>query len=220
MPRPQPTTPDPQPLSSNARSILSLVLIAYLFGLWVLLSCPLGNEYMSGLHKRLGGLYQAVMGESLAISVTGSPYYIHSGEPFSDDHLLMIELTEGERAGETVTINDQFASGSQAQQRLRLLAIYIALQVRIGEDAPPAQFAKSLAAHTFQESGATRGVFRLRRHMFQPMDLAAGAAEDADDASYFETVYEADVWLDRDGQVQVLKRSSLEHVAPAVESQS
>ncbi|MCC9609460.1 hypothetical protein LOC68_05100 [Blastopirellula sp. JC732] len=219
MSAPQQTTADPQPLSSNVRSILSLALIPYLFGLWVLLSCPLGNEYMSGLHKRLGGLYQATMGETLGISVTGSPYFVHSGEPFSEDHLLELELTEGPGAGETIVFNNAFVHGSQAQQRVGTLATFMAVQASIGEDGIPAQFAKSLSAHAFHDSGAKRGVFRLRRHLFQPMDLGVGAATDPNAPSYFEKVYEADVWLDRDGQVQVLKRDSIEHVAPAVESQ-
>ncbi|MFI4875658.1 MAG: hypothetical protein ACIALR_09985 [Blastopirellula sp. JB062] len=215
-----PVAPDPKPLSSNVRSILSLALIAYLFGLWVLLSSPLGEDYMSELQKRVGGLVQATMGEPLALSVTGVPYYVHSGEPVSDDHVLQVELTEGDSAGRTITINEQFAPGSAARQRLQKLSTYIALQVRIGEDAPPAQFAKSISAQAFRDSGATRGVFRLRRHMFQPMELGVGAAADPNDPSYFEQIYEADVWVDRDGQVQVLKRSSQEHVAPAVETQS
>ncbi|TWT30603.1 hypothetical protein [Blastopirellula retiformator] len=220
MTTPQPSTPDPQPLSSNVRSILSLALIPYLFGLWVLLSCPLGNEYMSGLHRRLGGLFQSTMGEMLGISVTGSPYYVHSGDPFSDDHLLELEVTEGPGKGETIVFNDAFVSGSQAETRLRTLAAFIAVQARMGEDGIPAQFAKSLAAQAFADSGAKRGVFRVRRHMFQPMELEVGAATDPNALGYFEQIYEADVWLDRDGQVQVLKRDSLEHVAPAVESQS
>ncbi|PQO45137.1 hypothetical protein [Blastopirellula marina] len=216
---PPPPTPDPKPLSSNVRSIISLALIAYLFGVWVLLSCPLGNEYMSELHKRIGGLYQATLGETLGLSVTGSPYYIHSGEPFNDDHLLELELTEGEGAGQTIHYNEIFAGGSQANQRMQSLAHYVAMQVRMGEDGEAAQFAKSLAAQTFRDSGANRGVFRVRRHTFQPMELAAGQSEDPNAPGYFEQVYSADVWLDRDGKVQVLKRDSLEHVAPAVESQ-
>lgn len=185
----------------------------------MLLSCPLGNQYQSELHLRVGGIFQSFLGEMLALSVSGSPYYVHSGEPFSDDHLLELELTEGKGAGETIRFNEIFSGGSQAQQRMQSLAHYIAMQVRIGEDGQAALFAKALAAQAFRDSGATRGVFRVRRHMFQPLELAVGQSEDPNAPGYFEQVYAADVWLDRDGQVQVLKRDSLDHVAPAVESQ-
>jgi hypothetical protein len=54
--------------------------------------------------------------------------------------------------------------------------------------------------------------------MSQPLDLAGlrpGFPRDNPAASEYDvTVYEADVWLDEDGQTQVLKRAGRAEVAP------
>ena len=69
-----------------------------------------------------------------------------------------------------------------------------------------------------RENKASRAVVRCVRRLSQPLDLTMllpGFPKDnATAREYDQLVYEADVWIDEDGEVQAERRSSQAEVAP------
>jgi hypothetical protein len=80
------------------------------------------------------------------------------------------------------------------------------------------EIARSVGGWAIAATGNGRAVVRCVRRFSQPFDLATlnpGFPPDRPtDVAYDSTVYEADVWKDEDGQIQVLKRASRAEVAP------
>jgi hypothetical protein len=80
------------------------------------------------------------------------------------------------------------------------------------------EIARAVGHYAMRQTGNGRAVIRAVRRMSQPYDLATlnpGFPPDKPTApAYDMTVYEADAWIDEDGQVQVLRRASRAEVAP------
>ena len=205
------------------RSVISLALCIHLFCMATVLA---SNFRRSPLQARLVSIF-APYTKLLHFDPEFTPYYYTFGRPLDDDTWLVVDLYSS--ADQPVT-QQQLASsvrlpegGSRwlgnrrhAFQLARLLA---ASADRESEnDDVTSEIARSVGGWAMRQTKNKRAVVRCIRRYSQPLELAAlnpGFPPDRPtDPAYDSTVYEADAWIDEDGQVQVQKRVSRAEAAP------
>jgi hypothetical protein len=88
----------------------------------------------------------------------------------------------------------------------------------IEADELSGEIARAVGARLMREHSARRAVVRCTRRLSQPLDLSTLFAgfppDDPAAAAYDQMLYEADVWIDEDGDVQVQKRVAAAEAAP------
>jgi hypothetical protein len=216
-----------QPRSKDetvSRSVVSLLLIVHLFCVGVVLA---SNFRRSALLSRLVTIFAAYT-RSFDFDPNFTPYYYTLGRVLDDDTWLSIDLY----ASADQPVDQQPSAGSmqipeggsrwlenrrRGMQLARVLAERAESESDVDQDVA-SEIARAVGRYAMQQTGNKRAVIRAVRRMSQPFDLAAlnpGFPPDRPtDPAYDMTVYEADAWIDEDGQVQVLRRASRAEVAP------
>ncbi len=197
---------------ANVRSIVSLLLFVHVFCLFVALT---GNYYISPLQIRLLNTLAPYI-QLFKIKPT-APYHLTDGSELSDDHFLEIEVTAGAQQGEIIRIPDSAVKGNPAKRRFQLLAKTMAATSYLGAEQNTAAFAKAIGAHVLDTGSNEEVIVRCRRYQPQPRQMdpnAAATPADPTADAYLTTPYEARVWRDRSGQVQLLKIEEKKVVAP------
>jgi len=209
--------------SSATQSLISLALSIHLFCVGVVLA---SNFRRSPLQSRLVSIF-APYTQLLHFDPNFTSYYDTLGRPVDDDTWLVIDLyplADQPVAQQAIAKTVRFPEGGsnwlgdrrRAFQLAKLLAAYADPDNE--NDDVTGEIARSVGGWTMRHSGNSRAVVRCVRRASQPYDLATlnpGFPPDRPtDPAYDSTVYEADVWIDEDKQVQVQKRASRAEVAP------
>jgi len=208
---------------SLARSLISLALCVHLFCVAVVLA---SNFRRSALQMRLVSMF-GLYTKALDFDPNQTPYFYTLGRPADDDTWLVINLypsAEQPVASQTRAKSLQLpeAGSNWLTERRRSFALARLLAAAASpeneNDDLSGEIARSVGNWAMRQTGNQRAVIRCIRRMSQPFDLAAlnpGFPSDRPtDPAYDTTVYEADVWIDEDHQVQVQKRASRAEVAP------
>lgn len=221
-----PLAPSADESPGVGRSLTSLGLTIHLFCVGVVLAASCPNFRRSALQNRLVALF-APYTQFFYFDPDFTPYYYTLGRPVDDDTWLVIELypladkpVDQQSPIATLRLPDGEGRLSlrrrQAMQLARLLALHADPEVE-NEDLT-SEIARAAGSFGMRQAKAQRAVVRCVRRMSQPFELAAlnpGFPPDRpSDPAYDVTVYEADVWIDEDGEVQVLRRASRAEVAP------
>jgi hypothetical protein len=205
------------------RSVISLVLCIHLFCVATVLA---SNFRRSPLQTRLVSIFAAYT-RLLDFDPEFTPYYYTLGRALDDDTWLVIDLYASadqpviqQQVATTVRLPDAGSNWFDDRRRaLRLARLLAASADRESEnDDVTSEIARSVGSWAMRQTNNHRAVVRCLRRMSQPFDLATlnpGFPPDRPtDPAYDSTVYEADVWIDEDRQVQVQKRVSRAEAAP------
>lgn len=210
-------SPNDGGLSSGTRSVISLVLFIYLFGLWVVVSSSLGGSHSSRLHEKVLPLFQLYT-EPLNLEVRDSPYNLYSGMTTDYEHFFRVEVTSP--SGEVTTHNvpgPMLGSGLNDSYRYERLAKIVALQAEMNDDTIPAEITKGIGQYFLRQTGGGKASIQCIRRRPQPMELEIDGqlySADPRDASYENVLYRATVLVDSEGAFQLIKEMATEHVAP------
>lgn len=217
------TTAPPADDNSTFRSVVSLFLLIHLICVGIVLS---SNFRRSRLQSDLVRVF-APYTQFLHFDPDFTPYFYTLGRVQDDDAWLTVDLyasadqpVSAQSPIQSVKLPDGGSNLLGNRRRYFRLAQYVALnadQENENDDAT-GEIARSVGARLMRESQAKRSVVRCTRRFSQPFNLATlnpgFPPERPTDRAYEQTVYEADVWMDEDNQVQVLKRASRAEVAP------
>jgi hypothetical protein len=202
------------------RNIASLLIFIHLFCVAVALW---GNVQRSAVEARLLEVLAPYL-RTFNFDPDFTRFHLVHGSQSDDDRYFEVEIvpegdakTAAERkssaapAGKVIALPETGVRGGLARRR------YFALSYVMGFYANPdtenevvtGELAKAIGGAVLREENATRGIVRCKHQMSQPRDLerlAAGFPEDPTAPQYAVTEYEADVWFDDQGQVQVNPR--------------
>ena len=205
------------------RSVLSLVICIHLFCVAVVLAA---NFRRSPLQGKLVSIFSGYT-KLLHLDPEFTPYYYTLGRTSDDDTWLVIDLYPSadlpvaqQQSAKTVRLPEGGSNWFDDRKRAFQLAKLLATNAEPGNenDDFTGEIARSVGGWAMRTTDNHRAVVRCVRRMSQPLDLAMlnpGFPPDRpSDQAYDSTVYEADVWTDEDGQVQLLKRASRMEVAP------
>jgi hypothetical protein len=195
------------------RSIASLLLFIHVFCLFVALTSS--TRDFSVLQVRLTN---AVAPYILFTKVApNAPYDLTNGTEASMDHFVEVEITSGAQKGEVIRLPQGRVGGSPVQRRLEILARTMGFTSYLGAEQNTAAFAKSLGGAVLSQGDNQEVIVRCKR--FEPQarerDTTNPATpDDPTDPAYERLAYQARVWRDRSGQVQLLKIEEKKVVAP------
>ncbi len=195
------------------RSFVTLFLLIHLFCVIISLSSV---NVASALQIKLLDTLKPYT-QLLRIDLNSTRYHFTYADDHEQSHSIEIEFLDGPRQGETVSLPDVGIRGSLRRRRFQTLAQVMAYGASDGNDANLAEFAKALGANSLQDQTEGAVLVRCRRHRTQPRNLQVATKDnprDPFDEAYYTTVYEARVWKDKSGRVNVLKMSATGEVAP------
>jgi hypothetical protein len=198
--------------NQTARSIISLLVFIHVFCLFVALTT---NYYLSPLQIRLVNQLAPYV-QLFKIKPT-APYHLTDGSELSDDHFVEIEVTAGPQQGQVVRLPDSRVGGNLAERRVEFLARTMGATVYLGSEPNAAAMSKALGARVLAQGNNEEVVVRCRRYEPQARiydTTVATNVADPTDESYLNTAYQARVWRDRRGEVQLLKIEETKVVAP------
>lgn len=206
------------------RSVLSLLLAIHLVCVAVVLA---SNFRRSALQSRLVSVF-APYTRFLDFDPDFTPYFYTLGRPSDDDAWIAVDLyasadqpVERQEVAARKRLPSDGSNWLENRRRGIQLAKLLAERGEAeGDDdlEVASEIAKGVGHWAMANTGNQRAVVRAFRRMSQPFDLATlnpgFPPERPTDSAYDATVYEADVWIDEDQQVQVQKRASRAEVAP------
>lgn len=221
---PSATNPSQSDDSSSAlQSVISLVLFIHLFCVAVVLS---SNFRRSALQARLVSLF-APYTQLLDFDPDFTPYYFTLGRATDDDTWLAIDLyadpnlpVSDQPLVKSVRLHEGTSAWLGGRRRAMQLAQMMATNAdpEVENDDITSAIARPVGAWLIHQTNNGRAVVRCVRRMSQPYDLATlnpgFPADNPSDPAYDSTLYEADVWIDEDGQAQVQKRVARAEAAP------
>lgn len=197
---------------ANVRSTLSVLLFIHLFCLFV----ALGSNYLlSPLQIRLLNTLAPYI-QFFKIQPT-APYHLTDGTEITHDHVLEVEVTAGPQKGEFFHLPEGRVAGRPDRQRAQFLARTVSATHYFGAQENTAALARAVGAHVLAQADNEEVVVRCRRRQPQEREFdATNPATPADPASdaYLNTIYQARVWRDQYGQIQLLKIEETKVVAP------
>ena len=211
---------------ATLRSILSLLIVIH----FVCVLTVLGSTHRrSRLQARLVGIFGPYT-QLLAFDPGPgffTPYFYTQARAEDEDAIITADLyadadrrvEEQERLA-TATLPEGgsrwLADHRRAITLARQLAFYADSEIEADELS--GEIARAVGARLMREHGARRSVVRCTRRLSQPLDLSTLFAgfppDDPKAAAYDQILYEADVWIDEDGEVQVQKRVAAAEAAP------
>jgi hypothetical protein len=220
---PADSAPDESP-GATLRSILSLAIVLH----FICVLTVLGSTYRrSRLQARLVGIFGPYT-QLLAFDPGFfTPYYYTQGRTSDDDAIITADLYAD--ADRSVDEQEAIAKTALPEGGSRWLtdrrrAIALARQLALYADPEneadelSGEIARAIGSRLLREHGARRAVVRCTRRLSQPLDLSTlfpgFPPNDPTAAQYDELLYEADVWIDEDGEVQVQKRVAAAEAAP------
>src|SRR5262245_35326359 len=208
------------------RSIASLGLCIHLFCVATVLA---SNFRRSPLQVRLVSVF-APYTKLLHFDPEFTPYYYTFGRGIDDDTWLVVDLypsAEQPVTQQQVAQTMRLPEGGSKWLGNRRRAFQLAKLLAVNADPPPplvenddvtSEIARAVGGRAMRTTQNHRAVVRCVRRFSQPFDLSTlnpgFPPERPNDPAYDAIVYEADVWIDEDQQVQVLKRASRAEVAP------
>lgn len=211
-----PPPPEGEPLSPSARTAISIVLFLQIAAVLIVVFARGGAGIASGLQQRLRASVPGVRQYAqLLHNDLGYNYHLTQGGPEDDDCLVEIELNLPDGSTHAETIPDRGLTPPLRYQRHRMLAFMAAMAA--GDPEAESRVPLAIAQRLVQETGATGGTIRVRRHMAQSPEEAASTDKlrgDPNSANYWSTVYDAQI-LVADGEVNLLKKASALERAPA-----
>jgi hypothetical protein len=210
--------------SPTLRSVLSLVIFIHFCCVFVVLSSTFRRSALQSRLVAIFGPYTQVLAFDPGFF---TPYYYTQGPTGDDDAVIVADLyAEADRPSEqlqkmkTVTLPDGGSRWLADRRRAIALAQLMASYTDPGNEADElsGEIARSVGRRLMQENGAQRAAVRCVRRLSQPLDLTTldpGFPPDDPAASPYDVVlYEADVWIDEDGDVQVQRRVAQAEAAP------
>jgi hypothetical protein len=205
------------------RSVVSLALCIHLFCVAVVLA---SNFRRSPLQARLVSIFAAYT-QFLHFDPEFMPYFYTLGRPIDDDTWLVIELypsadqpVSEQQLAETMRLPGGGSNWLDHRRRGFQLAKLMAASAdpQAENDDVTSEIARAVGRWAMRQSKNERAVVRCVRRFSQPFDLATlnpgFPPNRPTDPAYDAPIYEADVWKDEDGQIQVQKRASRAEVAP------
>jgi hypothetical protein len=205
------------------RSVLSILIFVHLFCVAVVLS---SNLRRSALQNRLVSIFAAYT-QLLDFDPDFTPYYYTFGRDVDGDARLVVDLyadadlpVTAQPLMKTVTLPDGGTNWLGDRRRYFALGRVVALnsQPENENDELTGEVARAVGARVMRENGAKRSVVRCIQRLTQPLDLSTlnpgFPPDNPTDPRYDLMPYEADVWIDEDNQVQLIKRASRAEVAP------
>jgi hypothetical protein len=208
---------------STTQQVVSLLIVLHLFCVIVALS---SYTRRSPLQMRLLNLL-APYTRTLNIAPASAPFHLTQYDALTgefehdDEHYLELTITTPDGQTETHNLNVAALAFPDARRRYRSFATEMVYAQGDGFDGENrlAELAKAAAGYGLRRWNADTGVLRLKHHLSQPRlleNLQEGFPDDPRDERYLVTRYEADVLLDEDGEVQLIKREAKEQVAPVI----
>ena len=193
--------------NENLRTCISLVIVMHLFCVAVMLS---SNFAPSGLQERLVAVL-APYTKTLHLDPNFVPYHLTTGEAQDRFHQWTVQSADGVIA----RFPDGQWRGGFPRQRLATMTQVAAFYADNEMDEVPAELARGLAHHAMQTNEQSFGQQdRLVVRCLQYVGDDDPSAVEVFDTAGINVVYEADVWVDRQGRLSVLKRSPVAEVAP------
>jgi hypothetical protein len=209
------------PWSPTVRSIITVLLIMHFTCVFVVLSSNNGRSPLQNRLVRIFGFYTQL----LNFDPNFAPFALTNGEQ-TDDVAFVIDLyADGEKSVDqqpllkTVTLPDHGSKLLDSQKRYfnlgRTIAFYS--DPLNPQDDVTGAIARAVGKRIMDENDAKRCVIRCLRRASQPMDieqvLPGFPRDNPTDPRYDIPIYEADVWIDEDNQVQLIKRVSAAEAA-------
>jgi hypothetical protein len=217
---------DPVALGPNPtlRSILSLLIFIHFFCVFVVLSSTFRRSALQSRLVSIFGPYTQVLAFDPGFF---TPYYYTQGQTSDDDAVIVADLySEADRPIEQLEIMKTVTLPGGGSRWLADRRRAIALAQLMAGYADPederdelsGEIARGVGSRLMQENGAKRAALRCVRRLSQPLDLSTLFAnfppDNPEAAQYDEVLYEADVWIDEDGDVQVQRRVAQAEAAP------
>jgi hypothetical protein len=208
-------TPSRSLRDPTLRSLVSLLIVLHLLCVGFVFSA---NTNPSALQQRLAGVLGPYT-QLLHLDPGGARLQFTGSGELSDDHVIVVVPKRSDGSAdetEAVRIPGSETRGTADRWRATMLANEMGAYAEREELI--ALFAKSIGRRVMQDRGFDHVFVRVLHKVAQPLDLSTllpgFPADDPDAAPYFSLVYEAEVWIDEDQQVQVLKRASGLNAAP------
>jgi hypothetical protein len=218
---PAPTSAGDKP-SDLTRNIVSLLLFVHIFCVAVALW---GNFQRSSIESRLLEVLAPYL-RTLNLDPDFTRFYLVHGSQSDDDRFFEVEIVPEDApggkaadsppaseaaSGKIVALPESGIRGGLARRRYFALSYVMGFYANpdVDNETVTGELAKAIGGAVLREEGATRGVVRCKHHMSQPRELrrlVAGFPADPHAPQYAVTEYEADVWFDDQGQVQVNPR--------------
>lgn len=215
--------------SATTQQVVSLLLILHFSCVFLALSTynALGSfRRPSALQERLLAVLLPYT-RTLDIEPGLAPYHLTQYDATTNDNDLddeyFLEIETAGSDGKPIFRNLNAFSNSfpDAQRRFRTYAVQAAFFLSLGEEgeAPFGEFLRSAAGFALRQLQVEQGVLRLKRHISQTRLLSNLGSEFPPDPladRYIETLYEANVLLDEDGEAQVIRREGPAVLAPVI----
>ena len=204
----------PAELPANVRTIISLVLFVHLFAVVLAIATNFGP-----LSELRGGLRVNFLMRYLQLLNMDSAYNFHYmyGDPLDFDQMIEVELGGGEsEEARTVQLPESGLGNGLRRRRYEQLAQSVAEQA--GNEDTEHILPGAIATHLMSEYDTSELNFRCRTHFGQSSEDAGAldpAQADPFDERYYQTMYEARIWLDDVGELQFLKSETSQSAAPA-----
>lgn len=199
--------------SQAVRTVLSLLLIVHLFCLFVVIS---SNMSRSPLQDRLVSRLSQYT-RLLHLDPNYTTFHLTHAERVYDNHGIEVVLVKGDRQTETVSLTGIGRRGGNRRQRYQSLGYVMAFFTYREDDTTIAEFAKAVGASVLRQHDVDKVLVRLRHHRPSPLQIPLAQRENNPDdpnaPQYYQTIYEAEVWIDKTGLPQLLKKSSAAEVA-------
>jgi len=214
----QPTSPpDASPPGANVRGIVSLLILIHLFMVAVAMS---GNLAPSRAQERLLGLfspYLQPLNLKLSDVFSHKLYHYTGDDPTSFDHFVEVEFQGGSRDGEVIRLPDGQWRGTPNRNRVQALTHMLGFYAENQQDELLGRFVQAIGSHYLAGNAGAEVIVRVRRHLPVPVSSTEASLQqplDPDAEVYFQTLYQARVWLDANGQSNLVKLDASGQVAP------
>lgn len=210
-----PRTPLRHAPAMPSETVQSLVSLAIVLHLIVVVLAVSANLQPSPLQQRLLtvlGVYLQPLGLQLSTPVGHRNYHLTHGLPWQGEAWLEVEILEGSAAGDIYRIPGD-AGGARGRQLARMMTFYASEGTGLEEQL--AKLARGVGRHVLVSREQQAGLVRVMTRRPPSLgEMQSGTRPDPNAPQYLDTLYEARVWLDRDGDVQLLRRDAAGQVAP------
>jgi hypothetical protein len=199
----------------TVKSLVSLGIVIHLFCLAFVLS---SNVNPSRLQERICSTL-AVYTRTLHLEPGLVLFQFTDGTSLSDNHVLEFSPPDGKTLA---AFPENESRWGLERQRFSAIAFEIASFAE--RDDIAGYYAKALGGRLLRETKQEHLRLNCIHKISQPLDLTMLdpklPPEDPNAKEYYESVYEAEVWRDEDGELNVQKRSTGRDAAPSTPASS
>ncbi|MCP4190947.1 MAG: hypothetical protein GY768_10005 [Planctomycetaceae bacterium] len=200
----------PKTLSSQARSIVSLLIIVHFI---CVLTVVMGNQYASELQIRMARVFGPYARLFYLDPQVMLGFHLTHAMEFEDDHFVEIQFKDSENRVRFPEPGSNWSGwrGGLRHHRWKMLARRLAMNVQSENDPYLAQVCEAVGRNLLGEDH-DRMVVTITRRM--PIELGGITIADEGGPDAYEAIYEADVWMADSGQVMVHKKVDVGEAAP------